>query len=186
MSTLGPVAIASEAISRAVAELAEGIAAAAPDGVTLLPLLPEGARFCCELTTGIVGCGVAVDVDPIRVTRLGSGPVGATLGRRYGLELEARDVVVVATVVDTGMRLGFALAQLAKARPRSLTVCTLLDRPDRRLVDLPLAHVGFTVPDCLFAGYGLGHEVDVAQEPDLHYLDAATAERAHRRHLAIV
>ena len=46
--------------------------------------------------------------------------------------------------------------------------------------------VGFTVPDCLFAGYGLGHEVDVAQEPDLHYLDAATAERAHRRHLAIV
>ncbi len=186
MSELGPVAIDADALARAVAELTAAIATAAPDGVTLLPLLPEGARFCCDLVAGLNERGIAVDVDPIRVTRLSAGRSGASLERSIGIPLLERDVLVVAAVIDTGMRLRFALSHLVRESPRTLAVCALLDRPDRRLVDLPLAHVGFTVPDCLFAGYGLGREVAIAHEADLHYLDAATAERAHRRHLAIV
>jgi hypoxanthine phosphoribosyltransferase len=186
VSAVGPIALDADAIGAAVAELARQIVASAEGVVVLLPLLPEGAPLCRDLVAEISARGVSVDVDPIRVTRLSPDAPRATLERPIGLDLAGRDVVVIAAVVDTGMRLRFALSALEGEGARSLSVCALLDRPDRRLVDLPLLHVGFTVPDCLFAGYGLGRDVGVACGRSLHYVDAATAERARRRHLSIV
>ena len=74
---------------------------------------------------------------------------------------------------------------LAAYAPASIAILTLLDRPDRRIADIPLEHVGFTVPDCLFAGYGLGREPALVALRDVHYRDAASAERARRGRLRI-
>jgi hypoxanthine phosphoribosyltransferase len=83
--------------------------------------------------------------------------------------IAGRDVVIVEDVVDTGLTLCFLMRTLAVRAPASLAVVTLLDRPYRRLVDdLPLHWIGFTVPDELFAGYGLGLDERWRALPDLH------------------
>ncbi|HWH05486.1 MAG TPA: phosphoribosyltransferase family protein [Gaiellaceae bacterium] len=86
--------------------------------------------------------------------------------------VDGRDVIVVEDVVDTGLTLNFLTRTLSLRRLRSLAAVTLLDRPYRRLVDVPLAHVGFTVPDELFAGYGLGLDERWRALPDLHVVAA--------------
>jgi hypoxanthine phosphoribosyltransferase len=85
-----------------------------------------------------------------------------------------RDVLIVCDVVDTGLTLAFLRRTLAERGPASVTCVTLLDRPYRRLVDdVPLHHVGFTVPDELFAGYGLGLDERWRALPDLHLVTTA-------------
>ena len=84
-------------------------------------------------------------------------------------EIAGRDVVIVEDVVDTGLTLNYLCKTLALRDPGSLAAVTLLDRPYRRLVDdVPLDYVGFTVPDELFAGYGLGLDERWRSLPDLH------------------
>jgi len=71
------------------------------------------------------------------------------------LAVTGRDVLLVENVVDTGLTLHYVVKTLALREPRDIAVCTLLDRPYRRLVDdLPIRYVGFTVPDEFFVGYG--------------------------------
>jgi hypoxanthine phosphoribosyltransferase len=75
--------------------------------------------------------------------------------------------------VDTGLTLAFLMRTLADRGPASIVAVTLLDRPYRRLVEnLGLRYIGFTVPDELFAGYGLGLEERWRPLPDLHYVPA--------------
>jgi hypoxanthine phosphoribosyltransferase len=94
------------------------------------------------------------------------------------------DVLLVEDVVDTGLTLNYLRKLLELRNPESLRVAALLDRPYRRLVDdLPLRYVGFTAPDELFAGYGLGLDERWRAFPDLHYvaadaLPAAAADAA--------
>ena len=102
-------------------------------------------------------------------------------GRRGGVRLlkdletpiVGRDVLLVEDVVDTGLTLAYLTRTLAERSPASIAAVTLLDRPYRRLVeDIGLHYVGFTVPDELFAGYGLGLEERWRALPDLHYVPA--------------
>ena len=106
---------------------------------------------------------------------------GYTGGRRGGVRLlkdlegpiDGRDVILVEDVVDTGLTLGFLTRTLRLRSPASLAAVCLLDRPYRRLVDdVPLRYVGFTVPDELFAGYGLGLDERWRALPDLRYVPA--------------
>ncbi len=104
-----------------------------------------------------------------------------TDGRRGGVRLlkdldvpiQGRHVVLVEDVVDTGLTLAFLTRTLAERDPASIAAVTLLDRPYRRLVEnIGLRYVGFTVPDELFAGYGLGLEEQWRALPDLRYVTA--------------
>ena len=63
--------------------------------------------------------------------------------------------MIVEDVVDTGLTLGYIHADLSRRGPASLRVCILLDRPHRRLVDLPIDYTGFELPDRFVVGYGL-------------------------------
>ena len=82
-----------------------------------------------------------------------------------------RHVLVVEDVVDTGLTLSFLARTLGLRKPAGLAAVTLLDRPYRRLADdIPLDFVGFTVPDELFAGYGLGLDERWRALPDLHFV----------------
>jgi hypoxanthine phosphoribosyltransferase len=73
------------------------------------------------------------------------------------MPITGRDAIVVENVVDTGLTLNYLVKTLQLRRPASVAICTLLDRPYRRLVDdLPIRYSGFTVPDQFFVGYGFG------------------------------
>ncbi len=82
--------------------------------------------------------------------------------------IAGRDVLVVEDVVDTGLTLNYLLRAFDLREPRDLAVCTLLDRPYRRLCDdLPIRYVGFTVPDEFFVGYGFDLDERYRGLPDL-------------------
>ena len=104
-----------------------------------------------------------------------------TDGRRGGVRLlkdldepvTGRHVLLVADVVDTGLTLAFLTRTLAQRNPASISAVTLLDRPYRRLVaGIDLRYIGFTVPDELFAGYGLGLEERWRALPDIRIVPA--------------
>ncbi len=106
----------------------------------------------------------------------GYGPAAGTGGhsairllKDLNEQIEARDVLVVEDVVDTGLTLNYLCRTLSLRSPASLAIVTLLDRPYRRLVDdLPVRYVGFTVPDELFVGYGFDLAERHRNLADLH------------------
>jgi hypoxanthine phosphoribosyltransferase len=109
-------------------------------------------------------------IDFLELAAYASGRSGAVkLLKDLDTAVVDRHVIVVEDVVDTGLTLNFLARTLALRDPASLSAVTLLDRPYRRLVDdVPLHYVGFTVPDELFAGYGLGLDERWRPLPDLH------------------
>lgn len=70
-------------------------------------------------------------------------------------DIQGRHVLIVEDIIDTGLTLGYIRRNLALRQPASLTICTLLDRPYRRIVDTEVAYTGFTIPDEFVVGYGL-------------------------------
>ena len=71
--------------------------------------------------------------------------------------IEGRDVLIVEDIVDSGLTLSYLLRTLKAREPRSLEVCALLTKPERRKVDLPIRYVGFEIPNRFVIGYGLDH-----------------------------
>ena len=72
--------------------------------------------------------------------------------------IEGRDVIVVEDIIDTGLTLNYLLGYLADRRPASIKICCLLDKPARRLAEIPIDYIGFTIPDRFVIGYGLDYD----------------------------
>ena len=71
--------------------------------------------------------------------------------------IEGRDVLIVEDIVDSGLTLQYLLRNLGAREPRTLEVCSLLTKPERRKVELPIRYTGFEIPDRFAIGYGLDH-----------------------------
>lgn len=71
--------------------------------------------------------------------------------------IEGRHVLVVEDIIDTGLTLNYLLRYLREKGPASLRICCLLDKPARRLTEIPIDYVGFTIPDRFVVGYGLDY-----------------------------
>jgi hypoxanthine phosphoribosyltransferase len=162
------VYLSRQEIRRRVEELGAQLAAAydGRDPLLVAPL-KSSAVFLSDLSRALP---VPHGVDFLELAAYSSGRSGAVkLLKDLDTSVVGRDVLVVEDVVDTGLTLNFLARTLALREPASLSAVTLLDRPYRRLVDdVPLDWVGFTVPDELFAGYGLGLDERWRALPDLH------------------
>jgi hypoxanthine phosphoribosyltransferase len=100
------------------------------------------------------------------------GSASIRLMKDLDAPISGRDVLIAEDVVDTGLTLNYLIKTLQLRNPRDLAVCTLLDRPYRRLVDdLPIRYVGFTVPDEFFVGYGFDLEQRFRGLPDLRVVN---------------
>ena len=72
--------------------------------------------------------------------------------------IKGKDVLVVEDIVDSGRTLSYLMEMLRKREPASLSLCTLLDKPDRRVVDVNVDYTGFQIPDEFVVGYGLDYD----------------------------
>jgi hypoxanthine phosphoribosyltransferase len=170
---IGDVYLSREEIAARVAELGRELSSAYPTCVPLLVApLKSSAVFLADLSRELQ---VDHELDVIELAPYGSGrgAGGVRLLKDLDRALEGRHVLIVEDVVDTGLTLAFLTRCFVERGPASLAAVTLLDRPYRRLVeDVPLRHIGFTVPDELFAGYGLGLDERWRALPDLHVVMA--------------
>ncbi len=103
---------------------------------------------------------IPVEVDFMAVASYGSATDSSGVVRilkDLDIAIEGRDVLIVEDIVDSGLTLQYLLRNLGSRDPRTLEVCALLTKPERRKVDLPIRYVGFEIPDRFVIGYGLDY-----------------------------
>ena len=125
--------------------------------VHLVCVLKGGSFFLCELAKRIT---VPVSLDFMSVSSYGgdtksSGVV--KIVKDLDDSVKDKDVIVVEDIVDSGRTLSYLLELLKDRGPRSLCLCTLLDKPERRVVDVKVDYTGFQIPDEFVVGYGLDY-----------------------------
>jgi hypoxanthine phosphoribosyltransferase len=171
---VGDIHLTRAQIAERVAGLGREIAEAY-DGLDPLLVAPlkSSVVFLADLTRAL---RIPHTLDVIELAPYTDGEDGGVrLLKDVDTPLEGRHVLLVEDVVDTGLTLHFLCRTLGLRDPASLAAVTLLDRPYRRLVDeLPLRFIGFTVPDELFAGYGLGLDERWRALPDLHLVSSVS------------
>lgn len=169
---IGEIYLGRSELAARVGELGAAIERdyATSDPVLVAPL-KSSTVFLADLSRAI---RVHHAIELIELAEYAEGGLGGVrLLKDVDTPLAGRHVLVVQDVVDTGLTLHFVLRTLRLRGPASLAAVTLLDRPYRRLVDdLPLRYVGFTAPDELFAGYGLGLEEQWRALPEIRFVRA--------------
>lgn len=162
---IGDLLFDAQAIERRVNELGAIISRDYAGRVpVLLGVLNASAPFLADLTRAI---SIPCEYDAIAITKF-SDSEGIAFQKDTSASVEGRDVILVEDTIDTGMTLQYIVKALRARRPASLEVCTLLDRPTRRIADIPIKYLGFGIPDVYVVGYGLDYKGRYRELPALY------------------
>ncbi len=126
--------------------------------VHLVCVLKGGAFFMCELAKRIT---VPVSMDFMSVSSYGSETKSSgvvKIVKDLDEPLKDKDVIIVEDIVDSGRTLSYLLEMLRDRGPKSLALCTLLDKPERRVTEVVVDYTGFQIPDEFVVGYGLDYD----------------------------
>ena len=156
---LGETLVEASALQARVRELGAEISRDYADRDLLLVCVLKGAVFfLSDLMRSIT---VPCEVDFMAVASYGSATDSSGVVRilkDLDAPIENRDVLIVEDIVDSGLTLHYLLRSLRARNPRTVEVCALLTKPDRRKVDLPTRYVGFSIDNRFAIGYGLDHD----------------------------
>ena len=126
--------------------------------IHMICVLKGGAFFMCELAKRIK---LDTSLDFMSASSYGSGTESSGLikiVKDLDEPLKDKDVIVVEDIVDSGRTLSYLLKMLSERGPISLKLCTLLDKPSRRVTEVDVAYTGFQIPDEFVVGYGLDYD----------------------------
>jgi hypoxanthine phosphoribosyltransferase len=155
---IGEILVPPDALARRVGELAEEVSRDYEGrDLILIGVLKGAVFFLSDLMRQLT---VPCEVDFMAVASYGSATKSSGVVRilkDLDAVIEGRDVLIVEDIVDSGLTLQYLLRNLAGRNPRSLEVCALLIKPERRKVDLETRYVGFEIPNEFAIGYGLDH-----------------------------
>ncbi len=151
------ILIDQETLQSRIAELGDTISTEYEDkDLVLICVLKGGVPFLTDLMRHIT---VPHEIDFMAISSYGIGRRESSGAVRLIMDLKAdiatRDVLIIEDIVDSGQTMDYLLRQFRARDPASLRVCTLLNKPSRRVVDVPLDYVGFDIPDEFVLGYGL-------------------------------
>ena len=155
---IGDVLVPAEDLQRRVAELGAELSRDYEGRTPLLVAILKGAvPFLADLMRNLT---IDCELDFMAVSSYGSSTDSSGVVRILK-DLDApigdRDVIIVEDIIDSGLTLHYLLRNLRARQPRSVEVCALLTKPERRRVDLPIRYVGFEIPNRFAVGYGLDH-----------------------------
>ena len=152
------VLISEQEVNARIAEMGKQISEEyAGKEVHLICILKGSVFFTCELAKRIT---VPVTLDFMSVSSYGDGTSSSgvvRIAKDLDETLEGKNVILIEDIIDSGRTLSYLLGILEKRNPRSLKLCTLLDKPDRRVIDVDVDYVGFEIPDEFVVGYGLDY-----------------------------
>lgn len=153
------VLLPEEEVDKRIKEIGEQISKDyAGKAVHLVCVLKGGSFFMCELAKRIT---VPVSFDFMSVSSYGSETKSSgvvKIVKDLDEALEGKEVIIVEDIVDSGRTLSYLLEILEKRGPKSLAICTLLDKPERRVTDIKVNYTGFDIPDEFVVGYGLDYD----------------------------
>lgn len=160
------VLITEEEIDRRVRELAAQISKDYKGKkIRMVGILKGASFFMCELAKRIT---VPVSIDFMQVSSYGGATESTgTVRIRKDLDesIEGLDVIIVEDIVDSGRTLAFLGDFLKSKGAKSIRYCTLLDKPERRVVDLKADYAGFEIPDQFVVGYGMDYDQEYRNLP---------------------
>ncbi|MBS7240006.1 MAG: hypoxanthine phosphoribosyltransferase [Acetatifactor sp.] len=151
--------LTEDVVNKRIRELGEKISEDyAGQEIRMICVLKGGSFFMCELAKRI---SVPVSIDFMSVSSYGgdtksSGVV--KIVKDLDESITGKDVLVVEDIIDSGRTLSYLMAMLRDRGPKSLKLCTLLDKPDRRVIDVKVDYTGFEIPDEFVVGYGLDYD----------------------------
>jgi hypoxanthine phosphoribosyltransferase len=149
------VEITAKQIAEKVRELGAEITGNHPDGdVRLVTVLRGGLFFLADLCREVEVARLTLDFMSVASFVPGQG-ASVRLIKDLDDDITGSNVVLVEDVVDTGLTVNYVYSLLKARSPASLELCTLLDKPARRIADVPITYCGFTLPDKFVVGYGL-------------------------------
>jgi hypoxanthine phosphoribosyltransferase len=152
------VMIPENEIEKRICELAEQISKDFEgSSVKLVCILKGSIFFTCELAKRIT---IPVFIDFMQVSSYGSGTVGGRIEIKKELDepIEGENVIIVEDIIDSGKTLSLLIPLLKQRKPKSLRVCTLLSKPDRREAEVDVSYNGFVIPDKFVVGYGMDYD----------------------------
>jgi len=154
---IGEVLVSEGRIQARVAELGARISTDyAGKRLTLVSVLKGSLPFMADLMRSIT---IPVRIDLMEVSSYGGASTESSglvrILKDLSATIEGEDVLIVEDIIDTGLTLNYLVRYLRGKNPTSLAICTLLDKPARRLVDISVSYTGFTIPDQFVVGYGL-------------------------------
>jgi hypoxanthine phosphoribosyltransferase len=155
---IGEILVEAEDLERRVSELGAEISRDyAGKDLVMIGVLKGAVLFLADLMRSLT---VECEIDFMAVSSYGSATDSSGVVRilkDLDASIDGRDVLLVEDIVDSGLTLHYLLKNLRARNPRSLEVCALLTKPERRRVDLPIHYVGFEIPNRFAIGYGLDH-----------------------------
>lgn len=158
MSEKIQVVYSEEEVRNRIKEMGEQISRDyAGKEVHLICVLRGGSFFMCELAKYIT---VPVTIDFMSVSSYGVGTESTgiiKINKDLDDAIVGKDVIVVEDIIDSGRTLSHLMNLLETRRPESLALCTLLDKPDRRVIEVNVDYTGFQIPDFFVVGYGLDY-----------------------------
>lgn len=159
MSETVRVMLEEDVVNKRIAELAKALSEEFEgEQLHLICILKGSIFFTCELAKRIT---VPVTKDFMSVSSYGSGTTSSgnvIIKKDLDEDIEGKNVVVIEDIIDTGRTLASLLKLLEKRNPKKLKLCTLLDKPDRRIADVSVDYTGFVIPDEFVVGYGLDYD----------------------------
>jgi hypoxanthine phosphoribosyltransferase len=155
---IGEVLISPDDLSRRVAELGAEISRDyAGRDLVMVGVLRGAVVFIADLLRTLT---VPCEIDFMAVSSYGSSRDSSGVVRilkDLDDPINGRDVLIVEDIVDSGLTLNYLMRNLRARDPETLEVCSLLTKPERRRVDVPIRYTGFEIPNTFVVGYGLDH-----------------------------
>lgn len=150
------VLVSEEEIARRVKELGEEITKDYTDkNLMVIGILKGAVIFMSELVKNIK---LPLLMDFMAVSSYGKSSISTgevRIIKDLDFSVEGKDILIVEDIIDTGYTLNYLTDNLRKRGANSVKICTLLDKPDRRKVKVPVNYLGFVIPDEFVVGYGL-------------------------------
>ena len=168
------VLISEEEVDARIRELGEKISKEYEGKqIHLICVLKGGVFFMCELAKRIT---VPVSMDFMCVGSYGDGTKSSgvvRLAKDLNESIENKEVLIVEDIIDSGNTLYYLMDVLRQRKPASLRLCTLLDKPDRRVKDVHVDWTGFEIPDEFVVGYGLDYAQKYRNLPYIGVVEVA-------------
>lgn len=159
LEDIAKVLVTEEEIDKKVKEIGKKISEDYKGkNLLLVSILKGSVAFMADLMRAIT---IPCQIDFMSVSSYGSGVKSSgvvKIIKDIDVEIEGFDIVIVEDILDSGLTLSYLMDILKTRKAKSIKICTLLSKPERRKVDVKVSYEGFVIPDEFVVGYGLDYD----------------------------